>query len=291
MTSEIELRYINFMKKIAASTDEVEEKLLKPATKDVEHFIRKLYEDDPNKPFTMRMSNLGRPLCQLQMEQAKAARVENDWNLPLRLIYGGVIEGLCVNILRHANVGLEEEQTQVSFMLAGHKINGTLDIIIKGKVYDIKSASSYSFKEKFASYESLKASDDFGYITQLALYSAASGAPMGGWVVIDKSSGDFKVVEVPDEHQADKEAALRLASDNVRALTSGRAFKQCFSDEVETYRRKETNNRTLCKQCTYCPFRYSCWKGLQYLPSACSTAYEKPHKYYTEYHENIQPQS
>lgn len=271
------------MKRIGASPLEMEEKLLKPASKDVEHFIRKLYEEDPNRPFTMRMSNIGRPLCQLQMDKAKADKVDSDWNFPLRMMYGGVIEGLAVQIMRHAGINIEEEQTKVILPVAGIEINGTLDVIIDGKVWDIKSASQHAFKEKFASYETLKQDDVFGYVVQLYGYAKARGCAAGGWIVIDKSSGDIKIIEVPSNWEAEQQLALKKIECNVKALLEDTTFSRCFTDANETFNRKFTGNRVLSITCSYCPFRYSCWKDLQHLPSAASKAYDKPYKYYTHY--------
>lgn len=275
------------MKRIGAAPLEMEEQLLKPASKDVEHFIKKLYEEDPNRPFTIRMSNIGKPLCQLQMEKAKAARVDNEWNFALRMLYGGVIEGLVVNIMRRAGINIEEEQTHVKLAIAGIEINGTLDLVIDGKVWDIKSASQYAYKEKFADYETLKASDDFGYLPQLYGYAKARGCSPGGWIVIDKSSGDIKIVEVPEQWEPEQQASLQLIERNVKAIIGNVQFRRCFEDKPETFNRKLTGNKVLPIQCTYCPFRYSCWEGLQHLPVANSKAFDKPFKYFTQYNEVI----
>lgn len=287
MTHPYELKIQTFMKQVGKAPLEMEEKLLKPATKDVEHFLKKMFEDDPNRPFSIRMSNIGRPLCQLQMDKAKANKVDNDWNYPLRMMYGSIVEGLTVSILKHSGINVEEEQTAVKLAIAGITINGTLDLVIDGKVWDIKSASQYAYKEKFASYESLRDSDDFGYLPQLYGYAKARGCAAGGWIVVDKSSGDIKIVAVPDSWQSEQQEALQLIERNVKALTGDIQFRRCFEDKSETFNRKFTGNRVLAIQCTYCPFRYSCWEGLKHLPSASSKAFDRPYKYYTEYNEVI----
>lgn len=57
----------------------------------------------------------------------------------------------------------------------GESINGTYDIVIDGAVDDIKSASNWSYSNKFDSFETLAKGDGFGYIGQLAGYAKASG--------------------------------------------------------------------------------------------------------------------
>ena len=65
---------------------------------------------------------------------------------------------------------------------------------MNGAVDDIKSASNWSYTNKFHSYETLAESDGFGYIAQLAGYAKASGKQVGGWWVVNKANGDFKYV-------------------------------------------------------------------------------------------------
>jgi len=283
MSHPYEIRVVEFMKRIGASPQEMEEKLLKPAEKDVGHYLRKLYEDDPNRPFSIRMSNIGKPLCQLQMDKAKAKKIDNDWNFPLRMMYGGIVEGLAVAILKHSGINVQEEQTPVILKCSNIEINGTLDLVIDGKVWDVKSASSYSYKEKFADYESLKEEDHFGYLVQLYGYAKARGLPPGGWVVVDKSSGEMKFIEVPDNWEEEQAEAINTVEYNAEVLLDGGEFERKFTDKDEYFRKKLTGNKVLDITCTFCPFRYSCWPNLQYLPKPFSTAYEKPYAYYTQY--------
>lgn len=286
-----EMMIMDFMKTVAKQSVEVDKLLLKPAAKDVEHYIKKMMEEDPNRPFKLRLSSIAKPLCQQQMQKANAEHVEDDWNFPLRMMYGGIIEGLTVSILRHAGIKVDEEQTHVKLTVGTTGLNGqplvvevpgTLDLVLEGHVWDVKSASPYAFKEKFASYQSLKASDDFGYIGQLYGYSEARKLPPGGWIVVDKSSGVVKVIPVPDDYRADMAESLQTIENNVKVLTSDSEFKRCFSDVDEKFNKRFTGSKVLESPCTFCKYKYSCWPGLQFLPVPNSKAYEKPHKYYTK---------
>lgn len=281
MSHIYEIRLIEFMQRVGASPIEMGERLQGLAERDVGHYLRKLYEEDPNRPFTIRMSNIGRPLCQLQMDQAGKKKVASDWNFPLRMMYGGVIEGVSVALMREAGINIEEEQTKVTLKLDNIDISGTLDLVIDGRVWDVKSASQYSYKEKFKSYESLKESDELGYLCQLYGYSKARALPPGGWIVVDKSSGEMKFLEVPDSWEADSDTAIQTMTDNATALINNTKFKRCFTDKPEFFKKKPTGNMVLDHPCIYCPFKYECWPNLQYLPIMNSTAYDKNYKYYT----------
>lgn len=288
----IELKIMDFMRQVNSTIVDVKNFPLKPASRDIEYFLEKIYTDDPCRPFTIRMSNIGRPLCQLQAEQKGFKPVADDWFLPLKFMYGAIIEGLTMSILRHAGVKIDAEQQRVSLTVRRPDnfridIPGTLDVVIDNKVWDIKSASSHSFIEKFGSYEALKKQDTFGYLPQLYGYAKAADKEPGGWIVVDKASGNIKIVEVSNTWEEDQEAALRLIENNVKILLSNADFKRCFEDTEERFQKKLTGNRVLSSVCGFCKYKYSCWPGLVHEPSAFSTAFDKPFKYYTKLHTNL----
>lgn len=283
---QYELKIMDFMKSAGNSVLDVTKLPLTPAPSDVEYYLRKIYEDDPNRPFTIRMSNIGKPLCQLQMEKNKASAVDNDWNLPLKFMYGAIIEGLTVSVLKHSGINVEEEQTKVMLEVKDGKnsftcVSGTLDLVVDGRVWDIKSASEYSYREKFSSYEALKEQDTFGYLCQIYGYAKARDLPPGGFIVVNKTTGEIKCLEVPQDYFAEQERCLQIIENNVRVLVYDEKFKRCFSDKDETFRKNLTGNKILVSPCTYCSFKYACWPDLKYLPNLNSTAYEKPYVYYT----------
>lgn len=282
---------MSFMQRVATQSVIVSDDFLKPAVKDIEHYLRKMYEEDPKRDFTMRMSSIGRPLCQLQMDKAQAIAMQDEWNNPLRMFFGGVIEATAICILRASGITIEAEQVKVELpvpLTKGKKdeiikIKGTLDVIIDGKVWDIKSASSYMFANKFSSYANLKDNDDFGYVTQLFGYAEAVCMPAGGWIVVDKSSGLIKVVEIPDSaYEWDRNYYLQAITDNVNALVNNVKFQRQYEDIDETFKKRYTGNKYLKSPCEFCKYRYTCWPGLEYLPVQESTAFDKPYRHYTK---------
>jgi hypothetical protein len=72
--------------------------------------------------------------------------------------------------MRGAGVDIADTQTKVTTNIGDSEIAGTLDVAITDehgspKVWDIKSASDYSFANKFAKgYRAIEADDVFGYI-------------------------------------------------------------------------------------------------------------------------------
>ncbi len=144
------------------------------------------------------------------------------------------------------------------------------DLIIDESVDDIKSASDWSYRNKFESFDTLSADDAFGYVGQLAGYAKALGKKAGGWWVVNKANGSFKYV--PAENiDVDKE--VKKLEENVKTVKSN-VFKRCYESEEETFRGKPTGNRVLSKTCSFCRYKHSCWENLQELPSLLSKAKE-----------------
>ena len=82
-------------------------------------------------------------------------------------------------------------------------------------VDDIKSASDWSYRNKFDSFDTVSADDAFGYVGQLAGYAKAVGKKAGGWWVVNKANGSFKYVPA-DNIDVDKEVAK--LEENVKKL-------------------------------------------------------------------------
>ena len=216
-----------------------------------------------------RMSSLGRPLCQQKMERdGKEKTVE--YNSIIRFIFGDLVEAIAILILKSAGVNVEDEQKKVDLKLGDNKVSGTLDLIVDGKVWDIKSASPYAFEHKFGDmggYKKIKEDDAFGYIAQGFLYSESVDKEFGGWIVINKASGEWVVCEAPTIQDVDRKEALVLAKNNLKALVNGEKFKRCFSDTAETYKdenkkEKKTGNRLLPSICGFCDFKKTCWPDI-----------------------------
>ena len=144
--------------------------------------------------FRFRMSNVGRPACQLWYEKNKPeVALPLPTNFIMNMMIGDIVEAVFKGLLKEAGVKYEDSDS-VTLELDNASINGTYDIVINGAVDDVKSASDWSYRNKFDSYETLKESDGFGYIAQLAGYAKASGKRAGGWWVVNKANGEFKYV-------------------------------------------------------------------------------------------------
>ena len=135
---------------------------------------------------------------------------------------------------------------------------------------DIKSASDWSYRNKFESYETLKDGDSFGYVGQLAGYAKASGHKVGGWWVVNKANGQFKYVPASN---MDLEEELNTIKKTIAAAEQ-KEFKRCFEPQPEFFRKVPTGNVVLNTNCKFCDYRNSCFPTLRELPAQMSQAKE-----------------
>ena len=98
------------------------------------------------KEWRLRMSSLGKPLCQQQLDKKQLPK-DIEYNAVMRFLMGDLIEASAIFIMKAAGVDIEYTQKEVTADIGGENVKGTLDVKIDGKVWDIKSASPYAFMD------------------------------------------------------------------------------------------------------------------------------------------------
>ena len=230
------------------------------------HFTRK------KEDFRLRMSNVGKPLCQLQM-QAKGVEPEKpSHDFIVRMIIGDMLEALVIVLLKAAKIEVKSQHQKVSLGVGDRQIEGEYDIELDDGIYDIKSVSPFSFTTKFNAdngYDKIKQSDSFGYISQGHGYGMAANKPFKGWIAINKTTGEIVFTDSKHTDEEKKEVYSKIYNNSV-ALLDEKPFERCFTDVEEVYYSKPTGNRTLGIECSYCPYKHDCWDNLEFrrqLPS------------------------
>ncbi len=250
--------------------------------------VTKQLEPRKERPFSLYMSNAGKPYCQLWMEANAVKGEPRDYNSSMRNLFGYIIEAATILVLQEAGIEIEDKFKKVSLDIGGINIRGEYDVKIDGGIWDIKSASPYSFDNKFGNkggFSTLLRDDPFGYVAQGYLYGAASGYPFRGWIVVNKSTGEFVFLEVPREDTHIKEAVLEEVDTKIRRLVAKEPFERSYGDIKETFYKKETGNRVLIKACEFCAFKTTCWPGVQALPSIPSKGKHPKEVWYTHIEE------
>jgi len=276
----------NFLKDVTAGAHTpVDDALIEEAGEHFKNALKKQFREGNRREFRLRMSNLGRPTCQLWYAKNKPEAAEDKpYDFLMRMLLGDAIEVLSLFILKAAGVNVESSSGLVEMDLDGSEIKGEYDLVIDGKVWDIKSASPFSFKSKFKSFEAMAEGDSFGYVAQGYGYARATGMPFGGWIAVNKSTGEWAFVEAPEDEAKVKEVENNMISTK-QYIEQDKPFERCFEDEEEKFRGKPTGNRTVPINCQFCDYKHTCWPNLQYKPQAKSQAKNPKWIYYSVYNE------
>lgn len=272
MLHPAELKIHQYLSNIQSNDTVLSDEIIEQITNDVREALKKQFSKR-DSTFRLRMSNIGRDYCKLWFDKNEPkAAIPRSTNFVINMMIGDIVEAVFKGLLVQSGVSFSNGEDVSMDLGEGVVINGTPDLILDGKVDDIKSASPWSYTNKFKDFATLAESDSFGYVAQLGGYAKAAGVKPGGWWVINKATGEFKYVSAGD---IDSEEV----AENTRALAARLAenkFERCYEPIEETYRKKPTGNLILGKECGWCDYRYKCWPGLQEIPSLVSQAEEKP---------------
>jgi hypothetical protein len=276
----------SYLESVSKNPVPISEELVQEFGEACKNALRKQFTYKEDVKFEPRMSNIGRPLCQLQME-AKGIKGEGmPYNAKMRNTFGDLIEALAIFVLKSAGVKIDSEQKEVEYKFENESIKGRLDVEIDNKIWDIKSASPFAFEKKFGEaggFNEVVKDDSFGYASQGFLYAESERKSFGGWIAINKSTGEWAICETPQLDTEYKNIAIKTAVDNYNALKTNAPFKRCFEPIVETFRSKPTGNKILGTACSFCPYKLPCWgEGLQLLQQQQSKGKNPKWVWYTE---------
>ena len=201
-----------------------------------------------NKDFTLRMSNIGKPSRQLWFEKRDPeGRGGVNGPTQIKFLYGHLLEEIVLMLVRMAGYNVTDEQKEVKVKgIVGH-----MDCKIEGEVVDVKSASNFAFK-KFQQGR-LAQDDPFGYLGQLAGYEEAEGTEEGGFLVINKESGELCMHRPED---LDKPNINTKIDQLISALEVDDLPEMCYSPIPDG----KKGNFKLPKGCSWCKYKFECHK-------------------------------
>ncbi len=270
MNHPAELALHQYMENAASGKSTMSEATIKQVGMDVMNAIARQFGGGNKRgEFGLRMSNVGRPTCQLWFEKNEP---EKALPLPttfvMNMMLGDIVEAVFKGLLKEAGVQYEDDAKVTLQLDDDTSVSGTYDIVIDGAVDDIKSASNWSYTNKFESLDTLRQGDAFGYVAQLAGYAKAADKRAGGWWVVNKANGEFKYVPATGI-DIDKEVGhIQQTADTLEE----NRFERCFDAVPEKFRGKETGNMVLDQNCVFCRYRFACWPGLTERPAVASQA-------------------
>ena len=203
---------------------------------------------EPRGKATLRMSNIGRKSRQLWFDMKSEDTAEKmPPSLFIKFLYGHLLEEIVLFLIKLSGHKVTSEQKEVK--VSG--IKGHMNCVIDGEVVDIKTASGYAFK-KFKD-GTLAENDLFGYMAQLAGYEAAEGTNKGGFLALNKESGELALYR-PDNF--DKPNIKKKITDIKKAVKLATPPDLCYNPVPDG----KSGNMQLPRECVYCRHKFECHK-------------------------------
>ena len=270
MMHPAEMALHQYMEDAAQGKTKMSEATINKVADDIKSAMQRQFSGGNKKDeFRLRMSNVGRPTCQLWFEKNHPEKaLPKPTTFIMNMLLGDIVEAVFKALLTEAGVTYEDN-SKVTLKLEDDEITGEYDLVIDDAVDDVKSASDWSYRNKFASYDTLAQGDSFGYVSQLAGYARAADKKAGGWWVVNKANGEFKYVKA----DIDLDEEITKIQHTVDTLNENE-FKRCFEPVPEKWRGKKTGNMVLNDNCRFCSYKYACFPTLEEKPAKFSQAKE-----------------
>ena len=219
--------------------------------------------------FTVRMSNVGKPSRQMWFEKRDPnGRGSVDGATQIKFLYGHVLEEIVLMLVRMAGHSVTDEQKEVTV----NGIVGHMDCKINGQVVDVKSASKFAFNKFMKG--TLADDDPFGYLGQLAGYEKAEGTDEGGFLVINKESGELCMYVPDDLDKPNIDTKINTLLDELKLDTPP---DLCYTPTPDG----KKGNMQLPKGCTWCKYKHECHKDANDGEGLRTFKYSTGYKYLT----------
>lgn len=202
----------------------------------------------------LRMSNLGTPCKRKLWYTVRSPQLGEQLpaHVRLKFLYGHILESVLLFLAKISGHEVRGRQDEV--VIGG--VKGHRDAVIDGRTVDVKSATTHSFK-KFKD-NGLRDNDPFGYIDQINAYRYADADNVDdkvSFLAVDKQLGNICL----DTYEANNTDYEALVEDLEGMLGQDEPPARHYKDIPEG----KSGNRKLDVNCSYCPFKKTCWPSLR----------------------------
>ena len=229
------------------------------AGREVEEAIKNAFEPYEQKT-NLRMSGIGR--CErAQWYAVKGYTPEElDGSVYLTFLQGHVLEAVIVALVKLAGHRIEDQQKKHTV----EGINGSQDCTIDGELVDIKTASAWSWDNKFT--PTGIADDGFGYIKQLSAYGKNDNREHGYFLALNKNKSTLKLCK--QELEQDVDTFIVDLKDKMESDTPPMRLAKATTLTKQ-------GEEKLCMTCSFCNFKNDCYGSLiaRPIPSGKITNY------------------
>ena len=252
------------------SDHEVTEAFLEDAAEQFKAVLRRKLSGQEKKG-SIRFSGLGRPDCQVwyKVNQPELGDKLSP-QTHMKFLYGDVLEIILLYLAKEAGHEVVDEQREVEVL----GVKGHIDAIIDGVLVDVKSASPFAF-QKFKK-EAVAEDDPFGYVAQLAGYCHATGTPQGGFLAIEKVSGEICFSRLAEQHIFDNPPEVAIERQKGAVALAHPPYRYPAVADGKS------GNMKLATICSYCDFKRDCWRDSNHGAGLRTFIYSNGPRYLTQ---------
>lgn len=221
-----------------------------------QHLANRISEE--RSPRRLRLSAIGDECARRVWLKANKPELEEKLRpeTKFKFLYGDILEELILFLAAEAGHTVEGQQDEI--VIGG--VKGHRDAIIDGRIVDVKSASTFSFK-KFKD-NNLRSDDPFGYLKQIGSYRFGSREDnrvkeqdVVSFIAVDKQHGHICV----DTYPADDVDYEALIEEKKAIVDQEEMPDRGYVDIPEG----KSGNKKLCTNCSYCSFKKACWPEMR----------------------------
>jgi len=145
MDHPAELAIHQYLQDAANGKSEMSDETIKRVATEVADALKRQFgSGNKRDEFKLRMSNIGRPTCQLWFEKNQPDKaLPRPTTFVMNMMIGDIVEAVFKGILTEA--GIQFQDTDHVTLQVGDRdnssINGSYDLVIENSVDDVKSAS------------------------------------------------------------------------------------------------------------------------------------------------------
>lgn len=240
--------------KLFDTAQEVPEDKLKALGEEIAGHVGSALKREDEGPPKLRMSNIGTPCKRKLWYSIRAPQTQEKLpgHTKIKFLFGHILESLLLFFSELAGHTVTGKQDELD--IAG--VKGHRDAVIDGRTVDAKSATTHSFK-KFKEHRLLE-DDPFGYVDQINSYRFADADNVDdkvSFLAIDKQLGHI-CLDTYEANEIDYEAKMLELQE---MLDQDTPPDRAFTDQDHG----ASGNKCLSMNCSYCPFKQTCWPNLR----------------------------
>jgi len=106
-------KLLSFLSKAANGGAEMPSHLLDEFSTLARQALEKHFSGKDREAFRLRMSNVGKPLCQLQMQAKNSEEEPKDYSFKMRMIMGDVLEAVLITLIKASGIKVKNIHKKV----------------------------------------------------------------------------------------------------------------------------------------------------------------------------------